>query len=105
MLESIRKDPAREILERSCESAGLTFVAHEVSNKMLHFELKNESHRSIYLPQVTGPATMQVLIERRVIESNVGARGVVIFGEKPKRAELSVSAANLQPFKCRLELP
>ena len=106
LLDEIRNDPTRDLIEKTFQTGGLSITFHEsTSDGKFHFELNNAGPGTIYLPILETSGVRKVLIERRVLEPGSTAQGVLTLKEKRRSLDLTFRAANIAAYQFQVEVP
>ena len=109
LLERLKADPQREILEKTFKSGRIEVAFKQASPEgIVSFEVLNQSGRAVYLPilQTVGSKS-RVYLERRVVEDGSKSTGILKVDGLGEIGSLKMrfSAANLSPMDITLEVP
>lgn len=109
LLDSLKDDHRREVLDRVIAAEGVSLTFKEASpSGLVSFELSNDGRRTVYLPYLeVRQGEYRAYLERRVLEPGSRSRGVIqVPGlDLLQKLELAFGAANLKAVSISLELP
>ena len=106
LLDQIRNDPTRDLIEKNVETNGVTVAFHEITaDGKVHFDLTNGGNGTVYLPSVEGPGILRVFVERRVLDPGTTGQGVILLKQRGNRLDLTFKAANVAAYQFQIEVP